>query len=87
MMQGWLRLCPVHLGTSDGPSPSGNTESWPGHMGPELGEMLYLPILSDIGGDDLKGHLLDFGDAADPYDFVGRIFPGRAHRIRKSEIH
>ena len=35
-------VTPVQLGASDGPGPSGNTESWPGHMGPELGDMLYL---------------------------------------------
>ena len=47
-----------------------------GPKGPEPGEMLHLPILSDIGVTDFKGHSLGFGDVSDPHVSVGGIISG-----------
>ena len=66
----------VQLRASEGPGLSDKTESWPGPKGPEPGEMLHLPIFSDIGVTNLKGLSLDFGDVSDPHVSVGGIVSG-----------
>ena len=65
---------------------SDNTKSGPGHGGPESGEMLYLPILSEIGVADIRGYSLGFGEVPDPHVFIEGIFLGRAHQIQSSGI-
>ena len=66
----------VKLRASEEPSLFDKTESMPGLKGPEPGEMLYLPILSDIEVTDFKGHSLGFGDVSDPHVSVGGIISG-----------
>ena len=79
----------VKLRASEGPGLSDNSKSRPGHKGPELGEMLHLPILSDIGVADFGGGGTRWAsELTRPTCFCWRdCFPGWAHQIRSSEIH
>ena len=66
----------MKLRASEGPGLSDKTESRPGPKGPEPGDMLHLPILSDIGVTDFKGLSLGFGDVSDLHFSVGGIVSG-----------
>ena len=66
----------VDLQVSEGPGLFDDMETGPRPKGPEPGEVLHLPILSDIGDTDFKGPSLVFGDVPHPPVSVGGIISG-----------